>query len=251
MANNGRLTLVTGAAHGLGAAYAKRLAADGYRIAAVDILDAHDTVQAITQAGGEAQAFICDVAQPAAIDALFEQLAADMGTVDVLVNNAGIYTFTPHEQMTFETWRRIMSINLDGMLLLTQAALPGMKEKGWGRIINVASNSCFLAPPGLSAYVASKCASIGYVQSLSGEVGQYGITVNAVAPGPTVTKGTRADFPDEESFMQFMAGFLEQQAIKKISLPEYSASVVSFFASDEAHFVTGQVLVVDGGFAKH
>ena len=246
-----RIAMVTGAANGLGAAYAKRLAADGFRIAVVDILPADETAQAIIAAGGEARSYLCDVAQAGQIDAMFGKVADEMGTVDALVNNAGIYTFTPHEQMNFETWRRIMSINLDGMLLLTQAALPAMKEKGWGRIINIASNSCFLAPPGLSAYVASKCASIGYVQSLSGEVGQYGVTVNAVAPGPTVTKGTRADFPDEASFMQFMEGFLKDQAIKKISLPEYSASVVSFFASDEAHFVTGQVLVVDGGFAKH
>jgi NAD(P)-dependent dehydrogenase (short-subunit alcohol dehydrogenase family) len=135
--------------------------------------------------------------------------------------------------------------------MLTQAVIPGMKAKGWGRIINIVSNSCFIPPPGLTAYVASKSASMGYVRSLAGELGAHGITVNAVAPGPTATGTTRAAFPDEASFLGFMQQFVTNQGIKKISLPEYSAPAVSFFASEGAFFVTGQTLVVDGGDAKH
>lgn len=246
-----RTAMITGAAGGLGAAYARRLAQDGFRVAIVDLKPADEIVTDIVALGGEARTYSCDIADPAQIAHLVASVSTDLGGVDVLVNNAGVYDFTPHETITFEQWRRIMSINLDGMFLLTQAVIPGMKAREWGRIINVASNSCFLPPAGLSAYVASKSASMGYMRSLANELGVFGITVNAVAPGPTVTGGTRSSFPDDASFMEFMQRFLTNQAIKKISLPEFSAPAVSFFASDDASFITGQTLVVDGGDAKH
>jgi NAD(P)-dependent dehydrogenase (short-subunit alcohol dehydrogenase family) len=246
-----RAALVTGAAGGLGAAYAHRLAADGFRIAIVDIKPGDRVADAINLSGGEARSYVCDITSPDAIAALIAHIDAEMGGCDVLVNNAGVYDFTPHETATLALWRKMMSLNLDAMFVLTQAVIPGMKAKGWGRIINIASNSCFIPPPGLSAYVASKSASIGYVKSLSGELGQFGITVNAVAPGPTATEGTRSAFNDEPSFLGFMQQFVDNQAIKKISVPEFSAPVVSFFASEDSAFVTGQTLVVDGGDAKH
>jgi len=246
-----KTAIVTGGAAGLGAAYAARLAKDGFRIAIADINPADAVVAAIAAAGGAARAYRCDLRDPEQISATVAAIEDDFGGADVLVNNAGIYDFTPHETVDFDLWRRMMTINLDGMFLMTQAVIPGMKAKGWGRVINIASNSCFIPPAGLSAYVASKSASIGYVRSLAGELGQYGITVNAVAPGPTVTGTTRAAFPDEESFMGFMQSFVKDQAIKQISYPDHSAPVVSFFASEEAGFVTGQTLVVDGGNAKH
>jgi NAD(P)-dependent dehydrogenase (short-subunit alcohol dehydrogenase family) len=246
-----RAALVTGAAGGLGAAYAHRLAADGFRIAIVDIKAGDGVADVINLAGGEARSYVCDITSPDAVAALIARIDAEMGGCDVLVNNAGVYDFTPHETATLALWRKMMSLNLDAMFVLTQAVIPGMKAKGWGRIINIASNSCFIPPPGLSAYVASKSASIGYVKSLSGELGQFGITVNAVAPGPTATEGTRSAFKDEPSFLGFMQQFVDNQAIKKISVPEFSAPVVSFFASEDSAFVTGQTLVVDGGDAKH
>jgi len=246
-----RTALVTGGATGLGAAYARRLAADGFRIAIVDINAADDAIAQIETDGNKARAYRCDLRDPEQITATVAAIEAETGGADVLVNNAGIYDFTPHETVDFDLWRRMMSLNIDGMFLMTQAVIPAMKAKGWGRIINIASNSCFIPPAGLSAYVATKSASIGYVRSLAAELGQYGITVNAVAPGPTVTGTTRAAFPDEESFTGFMQSFVKDQAVKQISYPEHSAPVVSFFASDEAGFVTGQTLVVDGGNAKH
>jgi len=246
-----RTAIVTGGATGLGAAYALRLAQDGFAIAIVDISPADSVVEDIRANGGEARSYICDLRDPDAIAATVQAIEADLGGGDVLVNNAGVYDFTPHENVNFDLWRRMMSLNLDGMFLMTQAVILGMKAKGWGRIINVASNSCFIPPAGLTAYVASKSASIGYVRSLAGELGQYGITVNAVAPGPTVTGTTRGAFPDEESFLGFMQSFVKDQAIKEISYPEHSAPVVSFFASEGAAFVSGQTLVVDGGNAKH
>ena len=257
-ASTTRTAIVTGGAGGLGAAYARRLAADGFRVAIVDIKPADDAVEAIAQAGGDARFYVCDITVPAEVDRLLHRIETELGGADVLVNNAGRYEFTPTEAVTFELWRKIMALNVDGMFLMTQGVIPGMRRKGWGRIINVASNSAFIPPPGLSAYVASKSASIGYIRSLAGELGKDGITVNAVAPGPTVTETTRAAFNDEKSadggqaaFDVFMNGFVETQAIKRVSIPDYSAPVVSFFASEDAAFVTGQTLVVDGGDAKH
>jgi NAD(P)-dependent dehydrogenase (short-subunit alcohol dehydrogenase family) len=249
----GRVAVVTGAAGGLGAAYASRLAADGFAVAIVDVKAADSVVAAIAESGGTARAFHCDITDAAAVQALAAHVEADLGPCAVLVNNAGIYEFSPHETLDMVQWRRMMSLNLDAMMLVTSAFIPAMKRQGWGRIINIASNSCFIPPAGLSAYVASKSASIGYVRALAGELGQYGITVNAVAPGPTVTDTLRAGFAalGEEAFQASMQQFVEAQAVKDVAVPAFSAPVVAFFASDEAAFVTGQTLVVDGGMAKH
>lgn len=246
-----KVALVTGAAGGLGAAYAQRLAGDGFAVAIVDIVSAGDVVARIEAAGGTARGYICDITDPARVEELIGQIEAELGGCDVLVNNAGVYDFTPHETVTLALWRKLMSLNVDGMFVMVQAVVPGMKAQGWGRIINVASNSCFIPPPGLTAYVASKSAVIGYVKSLAGELGQYGITVNAVAPGPTVTEKLRSGFLDDESFKGFMESFLQNQSIKRVSTPDCSAPAVSFFASDDAGFITGQTLVIDGGDAKH
>jgi NAD(P)-dependent dehydrogenase (short-subunit alcohol dehydrogenase family) len=251
VADRQKVAVVTGAAGGLGAAYAKRLAADGFRVAVVDIKAATAVVDAIVSAGGDARAYVCNITDQAQIAELASRIDTELGGADVLVNNAGIYEFSPHETATLALWRKMMALNVDGMFMMVQAFVPGMKAKGWGRIINVASNSCFLPPPGLTAYVASKMAVIGYVQTLAGELGQYGITVNAVAPGPTVTEQLRSGFPDQASFDLFLDSILQTQAIKQVSVPDFSAPTVAFFASDEAGFITGQTLVVDGGAAKH
>lgn len=249
----GRVAVVTGAAGGLGAAYATRLAADGFKVAIVDINPADAVVADIDRAGGIARGYVCDITDEAAVAEFARKVEADLGPCGVLVNNAGVYTFSPHEVMNMDLWRKMMLLNVDAMVIVTQAFIPQMKEQGWGRIINIASNSCFVPPPGLTAYVASKSASMGYVKSLSGELGQYGITVNAVAPGPTVTQTLRAGFGEmgDDVFEATMQGFVETQAVKKVGIPEFSAPAVSFFASDDAGFISGQTLVVDGGVAKH
>lgn len=249
----GQVAIVTGAAGGLGAAYAKRLASDGFSVALVDIKDGGQVVDAIVSAGGKARFFGCDITSETAVAALADKIESELGPCGVLVNNAGVYEFSPHESLDLAQWRKMMALNLDAMMIITQAFIPQMKRTGWGRIINIASNSCFVPPAGLTAYVASKSASIGYVRSLAGELGQYGITVNAVAPGPTVTETLRAGFGDmdDAGFKASMQGFAETQAVKEVGVPEFSAPVVSFFASDESAFVSGQTLVVDGGAAKH
>jgi len=251
--DKGRTAVVTGAAGGLGAAYAKRLAADGFKVAIVDIKRADNVVAEIEQAGGIARAYACDITDEDAVEKMAAAVAEEVGPCGVLVNNAGVYDFSPHEAMKMALWRKMMVLNVDAMVIVTQAFIPQMKAQGWGRIINIASNSCFIPPPGLTAYVASKSASIGYVKSLAGELGQYGITVNAVAPGPTVTETLRSGFDalGDEVFEASMQGFVESQAVKAVGVPEFSAPAISFFASDDAAFISGQTLVVDGGAAKH
>lgn len=249
----GRVAVVTGAAGGLGAAYARRLARDGFRVAICDIKDGAPVAEQIAAAGGMARSYVCDITDEAAVARFAGQVEADLGPCAVLVNNAGVYEFSPHETLDLALWRKMMALNLDGMLIVTQAFIPQMKAARWGRIVNIVSNSCFVPPPGLTAYVASKSASIGYVRSLAGELGPHGITVNAVAPGPTVTETLRSGFAalGEDAFERSMQGFVETQAIKQVGVPEFSAPVVAFFASEDAGFVTGQTLVVDGGVARH
>lgn len=252
----GRIAVVTGAAKGIGKACALRLAAEGLIIAAVDREEVAECVSEIAAAGGKARAYACDVTQPAEVTRTMERIVADLGGCDVLVNNAGRYDLTPHDSVSFETWRGIMALNVDGMFLFTQAAIPHMKSKGWGRIINLVSNSFLIGPAGLSGYVASKAANLGYVRALASELGQFGITVNAVGPGPTVTPGTSQMFYDaqgvfnQDQFDAFWAEMIKGQAIPKIGTPEHAAAAVAFFASDDASFITGQSLIVDGGAVR-
>lgn len=252
----GRIALVTGAANGIGRACALRLAREGHAVALVD-RDAPDASLAeIAEAGGQGRGYVCDLTQPDAIAATVAKVVADLGGVDILVNNAGRYDLTPHDTVTFETWRAIMSLNLDGMFLITQAVIPHMKAGGWGRIINLVSNSVLIGPSGLSGYVASKAANLGYVRALASELGAFGITVNGVGPGPTVTPGTSQMFYDEAGnfdqalFDGFWAEMIKPQAIPRIATPEHAAAAVAFFASDDAEFITGQSLIVDGGTVR-
>lgn len=251
-----RVAVVTGAANGIGKACARRLAAEGLVVAALDRERADGCVDGIVAAGGRALAYTCDITRPAAVKATIAAVAADLGGCDVLVNNAGRYDLTPHDSVTFETWRAIMALNVDGMFLVTQEAIPHMKARGWGRIINLVSNSFLIGPAGLSGYVASKAANLGYIRALASELGPLGITVNAVGPGPTVTKGTSAMFHDAEGrfdqahFDSFWAEMIKGQAIPSIGIPEHAAAAVAFFASDDAAFITGQSLIVDGGAVR-
>ncbi|MFT3866420.1 MAG: SDR family NAD(P)-dependent oxidoreductase [Solirubrobacterales bacterium] len=243
--HEGKVALVTGAAAGIGQAYAVRFAADGAAVVVVDIADGSETVERIEAAGGRAIAIGCDVADEAAVARLGER-AAGFGEVDILVNNAGIYPFKQFGEMSFAEWRRVMSINVDSLFLVTRQFLPAMRAKGWGRVICVSSGMFHNGTPGASHYVASKGAVIGLVRSLAAEVGQEGVTVNAVAPGLTRSAGTSTGFHDEAGLFEKVASV---QAIKRTQTPADLEGVVSFLATDDARFITGQTVVVDGGLA--
>jgi NAD(P)-dependent dehydrogenase (short-subunit alcohol dehydrogenase family) len=245
--SHGRVAVVTGAASSIGQALAIRLAADGHRVAIADLSVATTTVRLITEAGGEAAGFICDIASGESVAELAASVSERFGACDVLVANAGIYPIARFLDTSWETWRRIMAVNLDSLFHLSQAFLPAMVERGWGRIIATATNGFHTGLPGLTPYVASKGGVIGFVRSLAGEVGADGVTVNAIAPSLTRTDGTTSGPHEELGLFEFTKTL---QAIHRTGTPGDLVGAVSFFASDESAFVTGQTLAVDGGLVR-
>lgn len=242
----GRTAVVTGAAAGIGRAYARRLATDGAHVVLADVGDAHDTEALITADGGSAVAVSCDVSDPDSIAALGARVA-ETGGADILVHNAGIYPMNPIEQITFEEWRRVMAVNLDSIFLLSQAFLPHMRTQGWGRIVGISSGMFHAGAPGSLHYVASKAGVIGFVRSLAAEVGVDGVTVNAIAPGLIRSEGTSTGVHDELGLFEYV---LQAQSIKRNGLPEDLTGLMSFLVSDDAGFITGQTLLVDGGLSR-
>jgi NAD(P)-dependent dehydrogenase (short-subunit alcohol dehydrogenase family) len=256
MVDQQKVAVITGAAGGLGAAFACALARDGLAVAVVDIKDATGTVEAIHAAGGEADDFVCDMTDPAQVEQLGRDVIERFGRADVLVNNAGRYDNCAFADMTYEFWRSIMALNLDGMFLACKAFAPGMRERGWGRIINVASNSTFLAPPMMAQYIASKSGAIGLARALASEFGPDGVTVNAIAPGPVATDQLRLAYArdfgggSQDGFEEFMTGMAQMQSVKRYARPEDVTGLVSFLASEGSAMVTGQTIVCDGGWAR-
>jgi NAD(P)-dependent dehydrogenase (short-subunit alcohol dehydrogenase family) len=243
----GRVALVTGAAHGIGRAYAERLARDGADVVIADIADAAETVALVRAAGRRALAVPCDVSEPGAVTALADAATREVEHVDILVHNAGIYPITPFAEITFEEWRRVLAVNLDSFFLLCAAFLPGMRERGWGRVVAMSSTAVHAGVPGFVHYVASKAGLVGAVRGLAGEVGDEGVTVNALAPSLVRTKGTTEGPHDELGQFDLVR---DMQAIRRTQQPTDLVGALAFLVSDEAAFITGQTLAVDGGFVR-
>lgn len=244
MAQTGqRVALVTGAAQGIGAAIAEELAADGLKVVVADINgDGATTVAA--RIDGVAKTL--DVSSPDQVSTVIGEIVAELGRIDVLVNNAALVPLTPWEDITFEEWRRVMSVNLDGIYLVTHAVTAVMGAAGYGRIVNIASNTFVAGTPNCAHYVATKGASIGLVRGLAGELGKLGITINAVAPGIIASEGVLAG--------PHAAGFdfvVPMQAIDRRGVPADVAPAVAFLASEKAEWITGQTLVVDAGHTRN
>jgi len=241
---SGHTAAVTGAAQGIGRAFAERLAAEGAAIAVLDRADAGETVSAIEAAGGTAIGIRVDLTDPAAVDAAARAARERLGVVDILVNNAGIYPNQPLDGMSIEDWRRLFAINVDSMFLTSQAFAPGMKERGWGRIINMTSNSVGLVIPGFTHYIAAKMAIIGLTRGLATELAECGITANAIGPSLVRTATTEAG---PQLFFDVVP---QMQAIKRVQVPADLTGTLTYLASDDAAFVTGQVFYVDGGLLR-
>jgi NAD(P)-dependent dehydrogenase (short-subunit alcohol dehydrogenase family) len=242
-----RVALVTGGGQGIGASLAARLGRDGFAVAVVDLSESTDTVDGLRRDGIRAAHVAADISEPDDVERAVGQVRDELGGVDVLVANAGIYPIAPLLDTSWETWRRIMSVNLDSLFLLSRAVLPHMLAEGWGRIIATATNGFYTGLPQLTPYVASKGGVIGFVRSLAGEVGPGGVTVNAFAPSLTRTPGTSKGPHDELDLFEFTRTL---QAIKRTQQPDDLAGVVSFLASDDAGFITGQTIATDGGMVR-
>lgn len=241
----GKVAVVTGAAQGIGAAIARRLARDEARVVVVDINEAGAEAVA-AELGHGAFALRCDMGEPAEVEALFAAMKEKAGRLDILVNNAAIVPFVAWDEVDFAHWRKIMRVNLDGVFLASRAASDWMRAEGVaGRIVNICSNTIFAGTPNMAAYVAAKGGVFGFTRALATELGAHGITVNAVTPGLTASEGVLAS-PHKEAF-----GFVEMlQAVKGQGTPDDIAPAVAFLASDEARWITGQTLNVDGGMVR-
>jgi NAD(P)-dependent dehydrogenase (short-subunit alcohol dehydrogenase family) len=244
-----KVAVITGAAGGIGQAFAKRLAEEGVHIAIADIGDAAETVKLVQAAGRDAIAVKCDVASEQSVAAMAKAVNAKFSHVDIVINCAGIFPQKNFDEMTFADWRQVLSINLDSVFLVTAAFVPGMRSRKWGRVISMSSSTLGSVVTGFTHYMASKGGIVGFTRGLATDLAPYGITVNAIAPGLTRSPGTlvRAPRPGFKSMDDEFNAVAQMQAIKRVEVPEDLIGVVSFLTSDDAAFMTGQTLNVDGG----
>ena len=244
-----RTAIVTGGARGIGAAVARRLAADGNAVGVIDLDDADcaDTVSAIADAGGRAVAVAADVSDAAAVEAAVSRVAEELGAPTILVNNAGIIRDNLLFKMSEQDWDSVLAVHLRGAFLMSREVQKHQVAAKWGRVVNLSSTSA-LGNRGQANYAAAKAGMQGLTKTLAIELGRYGVTANAIAPGFIVTDMTRATAERlGVGFDDFVAHNAAEIPVGRAGLPEDIAAAASFFCSEEAGFVSGQVLYVAGG----
>jgi len=229
-----RTAVVTGGASGIGRAVAERLAAQGHRVAVLDLNPA-----------GDGASFTADVTDRTQVDAALDEVRRQFGPVEILVHAAGLSGFTAFKDISFDEWQRVIDVNLHGTFHILQAVLPDMVAAGWGRIVNISSSSTHSGVPFMSHYVAAKSAVNGLTKSLALEYGPAGITVNAVPPGFIDTPMLRA--AETHGQLGDVAKTVEQTPVRRMGRPEDIAAACAFLVSEEAGYITGQILGVNGG----
>lgn len=254
MSLSGKTAVVTGGGRGIGSATARALAAAGAAVAvsARTVAEIEDLASELEAGGHAAWAIPCDVAEPEQIESLAEQVLERMGRIDILVNCAGISRSAPLRGTTLDDWDRQMAVNARGTFLCTQAFLPGMVERGWGRVINIASTAGRIGMPYISAYTASKHAVVGFTRSVAAEVARRGVTVNAVCPGYVDTPMTDGSIErivektgkSREETRAYLEGLSPQGRMMQ---PEEIAFLVVALCDERAGGINGQAIVLDGG----
>jgi len=244
-----KVAIVTGGGRGLGKAYCLRMAEEGAKVVVADILDkeAEETASEIKAKGGMAIAVKADVTSEADTRRMADKAVEEFGRIDILVNNAGYYygmSRKPFNEISLEEWDKMMAVSAKGTWICTKAVFPQMKKQGKGKIINVASEAVFAPTKGLIHYTAAKAAVIGITRVLAGELGQYGICANVIAPGVIDTAGTR-------SYVDLEKRDASSDPMGRFGQPEDVIGSVIFFASDDSDFVSGQSLLIDGARRVH
>jgi 3-oxoacyl-[acyl-carrier protein] reductase len=246
-----RVAIITGAAQGIGRAYALRFARDGYRVTIADLNaeKAASVVGEISAAGGTARFSVVDVSDEASCERAVAETVEAYGRLDVLVNNAAFFSTLERKkfwEISVEEWDRVMSVNMRGTWLMMKAARPAMKASGGGSIVNMSSSTVLLGRPGFLHYVGSKAGVIGLTRSAARELGDDNIRVNCILPGLTFTEVSRTS--DEPGRMEQL---LQSQTIKRPEVPDDLVGTAAFLAGPDSAFMTGQSLTVDGGNAFH
>lgn len=229
-----KTAVVTGGGSGIGRAVANRLRADGYHVATIDLNPSDDDF-----------AHTADVTDRAQVEQALSAIRAQLGPVTILVNAAGLDGFKRFTEITFDEWRKVIDVNLNGVFHCTQAVLPDMIDAGWGRIVNISSSSTHSGTPYMSHYVAAKSAVNGLTKSLALEYGPAGITVNAVSPGFIDTPMLRT--AEARGMIRDVQATIDATPVRRMGKPEDIAAACAFLISDEAGYITGQILGVNGG----
>jgi 3-oxoacyl-[acyl-carrier protein] reductase len=250
---DGRVAIVTGSGHGIGRAYAERLAEDGASVVIVDVDDAAcASVSAeLTKRGHKAIGVVADVSDAAATKRMAQEALDAFGRIDILVNNAAMFSRIPMSRVPFEEideaeWDRMMTVNLRGTWHPCRAVVPTMRENKYGKIVNISSSTVFSQSPSRIHYVTTKAGIIGFTRTLAAELGADNITVNCVAPGSTLSEEDGGD-----AALNFRSAAVTKRSLQRVQTPRDLVGAISFFASPDSDFITGQTLVVDGGAAFH
>lgn len=248
---SGRVAIVTGSAQGIGSRYAQALASEGAAVVCADIIDASMVVDSIISRGGRAIKALLDVTSSESARQMAELTFETFGKIDILVNNAGLFTnlaLQPFEEITSSEWDKVMAVNVRGPFECAKAVLPFMRNQSYGKIVNIASGTVFKGAPMLLHYVSSKGAVVAMTRSMARELGDYGIRVNTLAPGLTASENTLSN-PAWQGTVS--ANNIASRAIKREVTPEDLCGSLIYLVSQASDFVTGQVIVVDGGSVMH